>query len=113
MKSRFVAGVMITVLVATACTSTFRISKEGEGFILGSRSERSDKMLCESGDLQRVLSGTTLTKELGDDLYRYLCSAEQSHEKVNQLYASMSAKQQKDLQESFKRNGYEINAACG
>lgn len=112
MKSGFLVC-LITVLVAAACSSTLRVSKEGRTATLGSRADTGYKMLCESGELQRVLLDAPLTPELKDALTHCLCSAERSPEKAKRLYSSMTDEQQKDLRQSFKRSGYDLSTACG
>lgn len=103
--------VMATALSIGGCASTFVAVKDGKGYYLGSGSNAAYKMFCESGDLKKILSGTTtLAETMKHDLYRYNCDAERSNEKIKQVYASMSPDQRKDLRRSFKNNGYEINA---
>lgn len=101
--------VLAAVLLLAACSSTFVVSKDGKGYFLGSRSADLYRMLCESGDLKRVLADTRLSEELRGELYRYNCTAEKSGDKVRQIYAAMTSEQRKDLRTAFTRNGYDIN----
>lgn len=96
-------------ILISSCSSTFLVSKDGKGYFLGSKSEAIYKMLCESGDMKKIISDTTFSQGLKDDLYRYNCSSERSGEKIKQLYASMVPEQRKDLRNAFKSNGYDIN----
>ena len=102
-------GIAIVVLASAACSSTFLVSKDGKGYFLGSKTNEIYKMLCESGDLKKVLSDTRLDEGLKDDLYKYNCSPERSKEKVKQIYTSMTPEQRKDLRTAFTKNGYDIN----
>jgi hypothetical protein len=112
MKPGLITCILITAMI-TACSTTLRVSKEGSEFTLGSGTETSYKMLCESGDLSRVLLDTTLDPELKDALTQCLCSAARSPGKAILLYSSMTDEQQKDLRQSFKRSGYDLSTACG
>lgn len=106
-----VSVALATIMIFTgACTSTFLVSKDGKGYFLGSSSGAIYNLLCESGDLKRVLSDTTtLHEQMRDDLYRYNCTNERSGEKVKQIYAAMTPEQRKDLRTAFTKNGYDIN----
>ncbi len=109
MKIRFCIIVAAMALVAGACTDTFLIGKGRTGYFYGSKSNAIYEMLCASGDLEKVLLDSNLSKERKDDIYKYNCSAERSGEKVKQIYASMTAVERKDIKNAFRKNGYEIN----
>lgn len=108
--------VLITVAVAIAalvagCTTTFRISKDGRGYIWGSDSKAIYAMLCESGDMKKILAdAAVLPQKTKDDLYRFNCTDERSGAKVKEIYAAMTPEERKGLRQAFKRNGYDINA---
>ena len=104
---------VMALLTTAACTSTLRAGKAGTDFILGSSSDTGHALLCESGDLQRVLGDTTLTESVKDALMQHICLRARSSEKTRQLYRSLTDEQQKDLLRAFKRHGYDVYAACG
>lgn len=111
MKIWFLISVAGLALLTGACSPTFLVSKAGSekpGRYLGSKTMSA--MLCESGDLAKVLEDTHFSKELKEEFYQYNCSAERSHDKVKQLYASMTSEQRKDIRSAFKKNGYSINS---
>jgi hypothetical protein len=95
---------------AAGCSSTFLMVKNGSGYMLGSESKEVYHMLCESGDLQKILAEAELRQQEKDDLYKYNCSPERSRDKVKQVFASMVPAERKALRLAFKSNGYEINA---
>jgi hypothetical protein len=95
---------------AGGCTSTFMMVKNGTGYMLGSESKEVYRILCESGDLKKILSDAQLRQEAKDDLFKYNCSPERSRDKVKQVYAAMVPEERKSLRIAFKSNGYEINA---
>jgi hypothetical protein len=99
-----------TALLAAGCSSTFMMVKNGSGYMLGSDSNEVYRLLCESGDLQKILLDAQLGQGTKDDLYRYNCSPDRSRDKVKQVYASMVPAERKALRVAFKSNGYEINA---
>jgi len=95
---------------AGGCTSTFMMVKNGTGYMLGSESNEVYRILCESGDLQKILLEAQLRQEAKDELYKYNCSPERSRDKVKQVYTAMVPAERKALRIAFKSNGYEINA---
>ncbi len=110
MEKRLLCVIAGTALLAAGCSSTFMMVKNGSGYILGSESNAMYSMLCESGDLQKILLDAQLGQGTKDDLYRYNCSPDRSRDKVKQVYASMVPAERKALRVAFKSNGYEINA---
>jgi flagellar basal body-associated protein FliL len=116
MKIWLFIGIFGMVLVTGACTPMFMVGKgEGRVVFLGSNSQATYEVLCTSGDLEKVLEATNLSKEMKDSFYQYNCSTERSSDKVKQLFASMTSEQRKDIRNAFIQNGYSINAGscCG
>jgi hypothetical protein len=110
MHKLFFSAIVIAALLTVSCTSTFRVSKNGKGYFLGSNAKDLYKWLCESRDLEKILSETRLRQEKKGDLYKYNCSGKKSTLKVKEIYASMTPEERKDLRTAFKENGYDINA---
>ena len=104
------AGLLAALLVAGCATTTFMISKDGRSYYLGRKSAVLHEMLCASGDLRRILAGTSMPEELKEEFYRYNCTEEISKEKVVSVYAFLTPEEKKDLKSAFRRHGYDINA---
>ena len=101
---------LFAIAGSSACTSsTFFVSKDGQGYYWGNDSKDAYKMFCETGELRNILTDTALSQATKDDLYHYTCGAERSNEKARQLYASLTPAQRKDLRSAFKKHGYDIN----
>ena len=110
MRRGFFLAIAIASFIAAGCTSTFMMVKNGTGYMLGSESDEVYHILCESGDLQKILLEAQLRQEAKNNLYKYNCSPDRSREKVKQTYAAMVPAERKSLRLAFKSNGYEINA---
>ncbi len=115
MKTWFLISVAGMAVLTGACSagSDFLVLKHGKGYYLGSNSNAKYEMLCTSGEMDKVLASSNLSKEMKDNLYKYSCSEERSGEKVKQLYASMTVEQRRDIKNAFRRNGYDINQGPG
>ncbi len=107
--NRFIVLVIVTALAAAGCSSTFLVSKNGQAYFLGSDAAAARRLLCDSGDLKKILGETSLPEQTKGDLLRYSCSADGSREKVKQVFAAMTPEQRKDLRTAFKNNDYDIN----
>ncbi len=115
MKTWFFISIAVTAFFASACSDTFLVYKEGQGYFMGSNSKAVYDKLCVSGDFEKILASSQLSSEMKDALYKYNCSAERSGDKVKQLFASMTPEQRKDIKSAFRSNGYAINylPCCG
>ena len=83
----FILSIAGMSLVTYACSSNsdFLVFKQGRGYYLGSNSNAKYEMLCASGEMDKVLAASSLSREMKDSLYKYSCSEERSGEKVMQL----------------------------
>ena len=104
------AAVLVTAIFLVGCTATtFIISKDNRAYYLGRKSDRLYEMICRSGDLEAVLSETSMPDDLKKDLYRYNCTDERSKERVVALYNYLSPDEKEELKTAFRRHGYTIN----
>lgn len=109
MRRWLMAVIVPLVMVSTGCSSTFVMTKDGRGYHWGNDSKAVYIMLCESGDLKKILADTRLKDKMKEDIFKYNCTAERSGERVRQIYATMTPEERKDLRNAFTRNGYDIN----
>lgn len=104
---RLIVGFLI--LLVSGCSSTFLISKDGKGYFFGSKSDAIYRMLCDSGDLRKILKDATRIPETTkEEIYQSNC-VNRSGERVKEIYAAMTPEERKDLRNAFKLNGYDIN----
>ena len=99
---------VVLVLVLSGCSQTFLVSRDCKSYFFGSDEKELRTMLCDSGDLRRILDDAQLPPETRDSLYGYQCT-ERSGDKVRELYSSLSPGQKGDLKYSFQKHGYDIN----
>ncbi len=101
--------VLATLILAGCGATTFIISKDGRAYYLGSKSKSLHAMVCMSGDLEHILSETSMPDYLKDEFYRYNCTHEQSKEKVVAIYTFFTPEEKEQLKRAFRRHGYDIN----
>jgi hypothetical protein len=97
------------LLLFTGCTKTFLVSKDCNTYFFGSNNQTLYRMLCTSGDLEKVLADARLSEDVLAGLYQAQCT-DRSREKLERIYGSLSRKQQEALKSAFRKHGYEINA---
>ena len=102
-------GLAAAAFLAGGCSSTFLVSKDGQGYFLESNAKSLQRMLCDSGDLRQVLSVTHLKQGMKDEFFRYNCTEERSGQKIKEIFAVMTPVERKELRLAFKSNGYDIN----
>jgi len=102
-------GFLATLLLAGCAATTFIISKDGRAYYLGTKSKSLHAMICTSGDLEHILSETSIPDNLKDEFYRYNCTNEQSKEKVVAIYTFFMPEEKEQLKRAFRRHGYDIN----
>lgn len=109
MKFLFFISIAVMAFMTSACARTFLIGQYGSNYFLGDTSDGMYKMLCASGDLEKVLLASHLSQDKKDALYKYNCSAERSGKKIRQIYASMTVAERDDIKDAFKNNGFAVN----
>lgn len=104
--------IVITGLSLAGCSDTFVVTKDGKSYFFGSNREGLYKLLCDSGDLNKILNDTHLSQDTKDNLYKYNCT-QRSGEKVKEIYASLKPEERRELRLAFQMHGYDINyMAC-
>jgi hypothetical protein len=99
---------VVAAFTFAACSSTFLVTKDGKSYFFGSGRTEMRAMLCDSGDLMRVLTDTDLDVKVRHTLYIAMC-VEPSREKVREVYVALSKEERRDLRLAFQKHGYEIN----
>jgi len=107
--SRLLTCIAAVILLSGCANTTFIISKDGKAYYLGTKSRNLHAMLCESGDLKRVLAEVAIPDDLKKEFYKYNCSDEQSKEKVVAIYTFFMPEEKEALKSAFRRHGYDIN----
>lgn len=113
MKRILLFTLLLSFLLAGCAPSTFIFNNGRRAYYFGSESKGAYKLLCESGDLKKILRDAELSEEIKKDFYEYACSEHRSNERVISLYTFLTPEEKKSLMKSFARHHYKINAvAC-
>ncbi len=108
MKKGFFMLVLLSVAFLLGCSEKFVISKDGKTYFFASKRQELQKMLCDTGDLRKVLANTLISEDTRNELYRYNCE-EPSAEKMQAIYTQLTVEQRRSLRKAFMEQGYKIN----
>lgn len=103
--------VSLSLLISGCTPATFLIQKGNSmAYYFGTESRGAYKLLCESGDLKKVLRDAELPEDIKNDFYEYTCTESRSKEKVFSLYTFLTPEEKKSLKQAFVRHNYTINS---
>lgn len=113
MKKTLVLIVMAAVFVL-GCSQRFVIYKNDRAYYFASKEQGITKMICDSGDLAKILKRTTSIPEgTRKQLYDGSC-VNPSPDATEKAYESLTPQQRTDLRQSFRVEGYQVNYfPCG
>jgi len=99
----------LAALTAGCGNANFLVYKDAKHFYLTSNGEALKKVLCESGDINRILSDSRLPEAMQKDLHEGICSSNKVKERLLAILEDMTPEQRSALKLAFQTNGYEIN----
>ncbi len=109
MKKFILFSVIFIFIIAACQPSTFVISKGTRAYYFGRESKGLYRLLCETGDLKKVLRDSDIPVYLKEDFYRYICTDHRSEEKVISLYQFLTPEERRSLKRAFIKHGYTVN----
>lgn len=113
MRLPIFAAVAATALLSGGCGSNnFMVYKNAEHFYLTSKGEELKRVLCDSGDMDRVNAAANLPEPLQKELKEGICSSQKVRERLMGTLDSMTKEQRSALKQAFRDNGYDINVVA-
>ena len=106
------SGIAITILallVGGCGSKNFLVYKDGSNFYLTSNCAARQRLLCDSGDIDRIVAGSALPQPLQRRIKEAICATGVTKPDMHQILAEMTDEQLSSLKQSFRGNGYEIN----
>ena len=108
MLKTFMCAAMIMCFLLVGCSSrNFIVYKDNTSFYVANDCLARERVLCKSGDVDRVLRDAGLSLDLQQKLKDSFCGTEKllAKKQLEQL----SSQQYAALKEAFIKNGYQIN----
>jgi hypothetical protein len=112
---RIVAHVMVVVgiLFIGGCSSNnFLVYKEAKHFYVTSNGPELKRVLCDSGDMDRITKDSKLSEEMQKSLKDGICASNKVKERLMALLDDMTREQRMALKDAFRINGYDINVVA-
>ena len=104
------AAVMAAALLAGGCSShNFLVYKDGRHFFVTSSRPELKRILCDSGDMDRIARDAKLPPPLQKDLTEEICAVKKGRERLMATLDDMTKEQRAALKNAFEANGYSIN----
>jgi len=104
------AAILVGVLVVGGCsTGNFIVYKNGSSFYISSDCPERQRVLCDSGDINKVVTDSKLPDSLQKELKDGMCASGTAGKPLAKTLERMTKEQRTALKDSFLDNGYEIN----
>jgi hypothetical protein len=110
MRKMIFLSVIGALLTLCGCSgSNLLIYKDAKHYYVTNKSDGLRKMLCDSGDLDRIAKDSQLPDEIQKELIGSICAGNKVKERVLAVLGRMTKEQRTALKLAFQLNGYEVN----
>jgi hypothetical protein len=104
------AAIMLLALMTSGCgTRTFMVYKDGNNFFITRDCAERHRLLCDSGDIDRVVVGSGLPGPLQLRITKAICSTDTAKSDMQVILQELTDEQLASLKKAFSTSGYEIN----
>lgn len=104
------SAIMVVLLLAGGCSSnSFMVYKDAKNFNITSTCPELKQLLCDSGDVDRVVRDSELPAPLQKTLKVDLCAFDKDKDGLKSTLDRMTKEQRAALKDAFRKNGYDIN----
>lgn len=107
------AVVVAMLLVTGGCSSNnFLVYKDAKHFYVTSSGAELKRVLCDSGDMDKIAVDSKLPDAMQKDLKDGICGSGKVRERLMASLDGMTREQRVALKEAFRHNGYDINVVA-
>ena len=100
---------VLAVVVAGCSSGNFMVYKDTKHFYVTSSGTELKRVLCDSGDMDKIAKASKLPDALQKDLKDGICGSNKVKERLMGTLEAMSKEQRVALKDAFRENGYDIN----
>ncbi len=102
--------IIAAAFMAGGCAShNFLVYKDGSNFFITQDLAVRQQLLCDSGDIDRVITDSGLSSSLQLRIKAAICSTTRAKKDMRQILEEMTYEQLNALKNAFRKAGYEIN----
>ncbi|MDD2582082.1 MAG: hypothetical protein PHR66_08825 [Desulfuromonadaceae bacterium] len=104
------AAIVVAALLMGGCSSNnFLVYKDAKHFYVTSNGPELKRVLCDSGDMDRIAGDSKLPDAMQKELKDGICASNKVKDRLMASLDGMSKEQRAALKEAFRHNGYDIN----
>jgi hypothetical protein len=104
------AVIMALAIMASGCgTRTFMVYKNGNNFFITRDCAERHRLLCDSGDIDRVVASSGLPDHLQLRIKEAICPTDRAKNDMQAILEELTDEQLSSLKNAFRTFGYEIN----
>ena len=109
---KYAAVVALTMLVGGCSSNNFLVYKDAKHFYVTSTGPELKRVLCDSGDMDKIVSDSKLPDAMQKDLKDGICASNKVKERLMASHDGMTKEQRASLKGAFRSNGYDINVVA-
>ena len=103
-------AITVGALLIGGCSSNnFLVYKDAKHFYITSKGNELKRVLCVSGDMDRIAIDSKLPKSMQVELKDGICGSDKVKERLLASLDAMTKDQRAALKDAFRTNGYDIN----
>jgi hypothetical protein len=103
----------VAVLGITGCSSgNFMVYKNSKHFYVTSTGPELRRILCDTGDMDKIARDSKLPDPLQKELKDGICTSNKVKERLLATLEGMTKEQRTSLKTAFQQNGYDINVVA-
>lgn len=112
MRYPYLLLLLVPLALAGCSSGNFMVYKNAKHFYVTSTGPELKRILCESGDMDKIVVDSKLPPQLQKDLKEGICSSNKVKERLLTLLEGMTKEQRVALKHAFQNNGYDINVVA-
>lgn len=112
LKLKYAAITVAALLMAGCSSNNFLVYKDAKHFYVTSGGPELKRVLCDSGDMDRIAKDSKLPDALQKELKNGICDSSKVKESLMASLDGMTKEQRAALKDAFRNNGYDINVVA-
>lgn len=107
------AAIVVVALLMGGCSSNnFLVYKDAKHFYVTSNGPELKRILCDSGDMDKIVHDSKLPDAMQKELKDGICASNKVKERLMASLDGMTKEQRAGLKGAFRSNGYDINVVA-
>ena len=109
---KYLAITIAALLMGGCGSNNFLVYKDKKHFYVTSNGPELKRVLCDSGDMDRIAGDSKLPDAMQKELKDGICASTKVKERLMASLDGMTKEQRSMLKDAFRNNGYDINVVA-